>query len=161
MQKEIVNQSEIKLVGLSSRTNNKNDMNPEQAIIGKLMGQFFNENITSLISNRKTPGTLFSVYTEYDSNEHGDYTYFVGEEVSSFDNIPTHLKTLTIPTAKYQKFTTTGQIPEIIINARKQIWNMTPEDFGGKRTYQADFEIYDERARDPQSATLDIYIGIK
>jgi predicted transcriptional regulator YdeE len=42
----------------------------------------------------------------------------------------------------------------------QEIWKMTPEDFGGKRSYVADFEIYDERALDHQNVTLDIYIGI-
>ena len=37
---------------------------------------------------------------------------------------------------------------------------MTPEDFGANRAYISDFELYDERALNPQSAILDIYIGI-
>jgi len=84
------------------------------------------------------------------------------EEVSSFDNIPSEFQKLTIPAAKYQKFTTaTGKMTEVLITAWQKIWEMAPEDFGGTRTYQADFEIYDQRARDPANTILDIYIGIK
>jgi predicted transcriptional regulator YdeE len=32
---------------------------------------------------------------------------------------------------------------------------------GGDRMYRADFEIYDERAADPQSVVVDVYVGIK
>jgi predicted transcriptional regulator YdeE len=32
--------------------------------------------------------------------------------------------------------------------------------FGGKRAYIADFEVYDERSRDPDNTIVDIYIGI-
>lgn len=161
MKKEITNKSEIKLVGLTARTNSKNEMNPQTSKIGELAGRFWSQNIGALISNRKNPGVTYSVYTNYDSNEHGDYTYFIGEEVNSFDNIRSDLQQLTIPSSKYQKFTTpAGKMPEVVINAWQQIWKMSAEDFGGKRAYVADFEVYDQRASDPTNAILDIYIGI-
>lgn len=34
------------------------------------------------------------------------------------------------------------------------------EQLGGQRAYKADFEVYDQRAADPNSAVLDIYIGL-
>lgn len=162
MEKKLMNKPEIKLVGLSVRTNNTNEMNPEVSKIGKLAGQFWGQNIANQIYNRKNPGVTYSVYTEYDSDEHGDYTYFIGEEVDSFENVPQELQTLTIPAAQYQKFTTpSGKMPEVVINAWLQIWKMSANDFGGQRAYIADFEIYDQRAIDPNNTSLDIYIGIK
>ncbi len=162
MQKELANKSEIKFVGLSARTNNKNEMNPQTSKIGELVGRYRGQNLAAQIRNRKNPGVTLSVYTEYDSNEHGDYTYFIGEEVSSFENIPDAFQKLTIPASKYQKFTTpSGKMPEVLINAWQEIWKMTPDDFGGKRAYQADFELYDQRAADPANTSLDIYIGVE
>ena len=162
MKKELTNKAEIKLVGLTARTNNKNEINPATSKIGGLVGRFWGQNIAAQISNRKNPGVTFSVYTEYDSNEHGDYTYFIGEEVSSFEDAPSELQKLTIPAAKYQRFTTpSGKMPEVVINAWQQIWQMTSEDFEGNRAYIADFEVYDQRASDPTNASLDVYIGIK
>jgi predicted transcriptional regulator YdeE len=162
MKKELANKSQIKLVGLTERTNNKNEMNPQTAKIGGLASRFWGQNIASQIPNRKNPGITFSVYAEYESNEHGDYTYFIGEEVSSFEDTPLELQKLTISAAKYQKFTTSsGKMPQVVISAWQQIWQMTSEDFEGNRAYIADFEIYDQRASDPTNASLDIYIGIK
>ena len=162
MQKELVNEPEIKLVGLTARTNNKNEMNPQTSKIGKLVEVFQAENLASKISNRKNPGVSFAVYTEYESNEHGDYTYFIGEEVSSFENNLSELQQLTIPAGKYQKFTTPkGKMPEVVINAWQQIWQMSANDLGGERSYIADFEVYDQRAVDPENTSVDIYIGIK
>lgn len=161
MKKEMTNKTEIKLIGLSVRTNNKNEMNLQTSKIGELAGRFWGQNMAAQILNRKNPGVTFSVYTEYDSNEHGDYTYFVGEEVTSFENCSDNFRRLTIPASKYQKFTTpSGKMPEVVIAAWQQIWKMTPEDFGGNRAYQADFELYDQRASDPANTSLDIYIGI-
>src|SRR3990167_35451 len=162
MQKELTNKPEIKLVGLTARTNNKNEMNLETSKIGELAGRFWSQNIASQISNRKNPGVTLSVYTEYDSNEHGDYTYFIGEEVNSFENAPSEFQQLTIPASKYQKFTTPqGKMPEVVITAWQQIWKMSSADFDGNRAYQADFEVYDHRAQDTANACLDIYIGIE
>ncbi len=51
-------------------------------------------------------------------------------------------------------------MPDVIVNAWKKIWEMSPKDLGGKRSYQTDFEIYDERAADHQNIVLDLYISI-
>lgn len=162
MKKELVTKTEMKLVGLSVRTNNKNEMNPQTSKIAELAGRFWGQNIANQISNRQNPGVTFSVYTEYDSNEHGDYTYFIGEEVNAFENIPNTFQKLVIPFSKYQKFTTPeDKIPDVIINAWQQIWKMSESDFSGKRTYIADFEVFDQRASNPNQVVLDIYIGIK
>lgn len=162
MQKELVNKSEIKLVGLTARTNNKNEMNPQTSKIGELAGRFWSQQVAAQIPSRKNPGVTLSVYTEYDTNEHGDYTYFIGEEVDSFEDVAAHLQKLTIPATKYKKFTTpSGKMPEVVINAWQQIWKMSPSELGGDRAYVADFEIYDQRAIDPANTSLDIYIGIK
>jgi predicted transcriptional regulator YdeE len=162
MKKELAHKSEIKLVGLRVRTNNNNEMNPETSKIGELAGQFWGENIAAQIPHRVNPGVTLSVYTEYESNEHGDYTYFIGEEVGSFDPTPGELQKLTILAGKYQKFTTpSGKMPEVVVNAWREIWTMSRHDFGGERAYVADFEVYDQRAIDPTNTSVDIYIGIK
>ena len=136
-------------------------MNPTTSKIGELAVLYWGQNLAAQFSNRKNPGVTFSVYTEYDSNEHGDYTYFIGEKVGSFKNIPSEFQKLIIPAAKHQKFTTvSGKIPEMVINAWKEIWGMTIEDFSGTRAYRADFEIYDQRAIDTTNAVIDIYVGI-
>lgn len=162
MKKELTSKPEIKLIGLSARTNNKNEFNPETSKIGKLAGQFWGQNLAAQIPQRKNPGVTLAVYTEYASDEHGDYTYFIGEEVNSFDNLPQGLEKLTIPAAKYQKLTTpSGKMPQVVIQAWQDIWKMSAKDFGGARAYQADFEVFDQRASDPANASVDIYIGLK
>lgn len=161
MQKEIIQKPEIKLVGLCVRTNNKNEMDPATGKIGPLIQHYWNQNIAAQIQARKNPGVTFSVYTDYATDEHGDYTYFVGEEVSAFNHIPPDLQTCLIASALYQKFTTSaGKMPDIVIQAWQQIWAMTPAELGGKRAYLADFEVYDQRASDPSRAIVDLYIGI-
>ena len=163
MQKEQTHLNEITLIGRTARTNNMSEMNPETGKIAKLAGSYWMEQTATQFSHRTNPGVTYCAYTDFESDENGDYTYFIGEAVSSFDDQDLEqFSTLTIPASNYQKFTTEpGPIPSIIINAWHSIWNMTEKDFEGKRTYVADFEIYDHRASDLSNAVVDIFIGIK
>lgn len=161
MQKKLKELPAIKLIGITARTNNALEMNPATAKIGSTIQQYF-QGALSKMTHRKNPGITYCVYTDYKNDFTGDYTYFIGEEVESFDDISGDLKQLSIPGQSYIKFTTeSGPMPDVCINAWQEIWQMTPEKLGGERSYIADFEIYDERAADLQKAVLDIYIGIK
>lgn len=51
-------------------------------------------------------------------------------------------------------------MPDVIVNAWNEIWDMSSEKLGGKRSYKSDFEIYDERATDHQNIVLDVYVGV-
>ncbi len=163
MEKQKVSLPEIILVGLTTRTNNRNEMNPEVSKIGALAGMYWGKQVANNILHRARPGVTHSVYTDYESDERGDYTYFIGEAVGSVqDQDLQTFKTITIPASHYQKFTIqAGKMPDVVISAWQQIWNMKENEFGGKRKYIADFEVYDERAINPESTSVDIYIGIE
>jgi predicted transcriptional regulator YdeE len=162
MNKEKISLPSITLVGLSVRTNNADEQNPEKAQIGHLLGQYFQNDVPSKLKDRTNPGTTYMVYTDYASDEHGDYTCFFGEQVDSLDRQNLNeLKSMAIPANTYQKFTTeTGNMVEVVVKAWQEIWQMTPTDFEGTRNYKADFQIHDHRAADMNNATVDIYVGI-
>lgn len=162
MQQEKVGLDVIKLVGVTCRTNNADEMSPETSKIGPLFGTYLEEQVSEAFQARVNPGVTFAVYTDFETDETGEYTYFVGEEVSTLDGQDIeNFATLTIPKSEYQKFTTkTGQFPDVLIDAWETIWKMDSVDFGGRRKYIADFEVYDGRAVDPSNAAVDIYIGV-
>lgn len=150
---------EMTLIGISTRTNNQNEMNPETAKIGTTVQRYFSQALCSKIDNRVSPHKTYSVYTDYASDHSGDYTYFIGEAVDSTDNIPEGFTKITIPAQDYTKFTHgPGPMPQVCIELWQKIW--AQESLHAQRAYLADFEIYDERAMDPQNTSLDIYIGI-
>lgn len=163
MQKVQTKLDEIRLVGLTARTNNKNEMNSKISKIGELADSYWHNQIANQIKHRINPGVTYSVYTEFESDEHGDFTYFIGEAVSLIENQDLFpLKTLIIAPSQYQKFTTKpGKMPDVVISAWQEIWSMKKSDFAGKRKYIADFEIYDQKAADMDNAVIDIYIGIE
>lgn len=162
MQKIQIQLPEIKLAGITVRTNTKAEFDPLTAKISPCVQDYFHKQGAEKIPHRKNPGTTFSAFTEYESDYTGEYTYFIGEEVSSIHDIPKGLKSHIIPPQTYIKFTTEpGPMPNVVINAWQEIWKMSPETLGRKRRYHTDFEIYDERAKDPQRVVLDLYIGLE
>lgn len=163
MKKQKTHLPEIKLIGLMVQTNNKNEMVNETAKISKLASLYWREQIANNIKHRRKRGTTYAVYTDFESNEYGDYTYFIGEAVDSFESQDLEsFKKITIPESTYQKFTTVpGKMPNVVVSAWQEIWKMKEADFGGKRKYVADFEIYDARAVNQNNAIIDVYIGIE
>lgn len=163
MEKSLTILDEFILVGLTARTNNKNEINPKTSKIASLAQAYWHQQIAQLIKHRRQPGVTYAAYTEYESDENGDYTYFIGEAVNSTAGQDlSRFKVLTIPKSGYLKLTTpSGKMPDVVIDAWQQIWQMNPSDFGGKRKYIVDFEIYDEKAMDPEKTVVDIYIGVE
>src|SRR6185295_10491951 len=100
-----VHQAEKKIVGIKTRTNNQLETNSLEGKIFPVVKQYFHQNVAANIPNRIHPGTTFCIYTDYESDHHDDYTYFIGEEVASFEGVPDDLETLVIPPQKYIKFT--------------------------------------------------------
>jgi|SRR5579871_3049952 len=162
MQKTQVILPEIKLIGISIRTNNNDEISPETGKISSCVKRYFHQSLYNRIPHRTKPGITLCVYTNYESDHTGDYTYFIGEEVTSFDGCPAELEQLVIPPQTYVKFTNgPGPMPEVIREPWFKIWQMSDKTLGGKRNYWADFELYDERASDHQNTVVDIFIGIE
>ncbi|MBS0236625.1 MAG: GyrI-like domain-containing protein [Proteobacteria bacterium] len=161
MQKTIIHAPMMQLVGITCRTSNALEMDVGTAQIGATLGRYMGE-MAAKLKNRKRPGITYVVYHEYESDIHGPYTYFIGEEVTDTSELAPGLISLVVPAQKYVRFTTNpGQMPQVCINAWQEIWKMTDEDFGSSRAYIADLELYDERSADPQNTVMDICIGVK
>ncbi len=162
MQKTQLDLPEIKLAGIKVRTNNKREYDPLTAKISACVQHYFHQQLAEKIPHRKNPGTTLCAYSDYESDYTGEYTFYVGEEVDSFADLPEGLETHIIPPQTYVKFTTeAGPMPDVVINAWQKIWKMSPETLGGPRRYETDFQVHDARAKDPQNTVLDIYIGLK
>ena len=57
------------------RTNNKNEMDPNKSKIGPLATAYWSDNMAVKFQHRTKPGVTYCVYTDYASDEHGDYTF--------------------------------------------------------------------------------------
>ena len=109
----------------------------------------------------KRDSNLYAVYSDYDSNQNREYTFMVGATVKPEIAAPAGMVLKIVAPGKYAVMTSQkGPFPKVIPEAWSEIFQL--EDQGKlNRTYHTDFELYDDRALDPQNGQVDIYIGLK
>jgi len=111
----------------------------------------------------KLPRTLddpaiYAVYTDYTSDEHGAYTLVLGVAVERKTKVSEGLRRVCIPAGEVAKFHVAGNPAEVVWRTWKHIngaWNTR-----GRRRYVADFERYPLQDLQPDSAVIDIAVGL-
>ena len=160
MNPKVVQQDGFTVVGIAARTSNAKEMTAD-GIIGKQWMRVFQEGLIGKIPN-KADASIVAVYTDYASDHNGEYTYLLGARVTSDADGPEGMVAKKIPGGRFAVFTSEkGPAPQVIPATWMKINSLPPTAVGGDRTYRADYEIYDERARDPQNLQVDVYVGIK
>lgn len=148
---ETVNLKEKTVVGLSARTNNSS---PEmEKIIGGLWQKFYSPEICANIKNRANQKAL-GIYTDYDSDEKGDYTIAVMCEVNEASELPQGTEVRRIPAGQYAKFIVKGNMLTAVREFWRELWNMDLN-----RAFVCDFEEYQNA--DPENAEIHMYISLK
>jgi len=160
MNPKVVQQGSFTVVGIAVRTSNAKEMTAD-GVIGKQWGRLMAEGLLAKIPN-KSDKAIVAVYTEYASDQNGEYTFLLGARVSSDAAVPAGMVAKKIPAGRYAVFTTErGPAAKVVPEEWMRINSLPKSAVGGDRVYGADFEIYDERASDPQNAQVDVYVGIK
>jgi predicted transcriptional regulator YdeE len=95
------------------------------------------------------------VYYDYENDENGLFSYFIGCRVEPNTETPQDLDELFIPEQNYDKVIAKGRMTGCITEAWKSIWAANIN-----RKFGFDFEIYDERSRDWENAEIDIYVSV-
>jgi len=141
-------------MGIAVRTSNED----QQAAIDipALWERFFSENIMEKIPSR-IDSAIYSVYTDYESDYTRPYTCIVGCRVSNLNDVPEGLTGKVIEGGKFAAFTAKGNLNEgAVFNTWLEIWKTSL-----LRAYTAAFEVYGERALNPEDAEVDIFIALK
>ena len=153
-------QDSFYVAGYSARTNNAAEVSGDGKI-RSMWQQWFEENLGTKIPNR-VDNDVLAVYSDYASDENDDYTYTLGARVSSVNDLPPGLTYRKIIAGRYTVFTTEdGPVTQVMRAEWQKIWTTPPTVLGGKRAFVTDFEVYDQRAADPQHAQVDIHIGVQ
>lgn len=142
------------VIGISVRTTNENNQVAKD--IGDLWGRFINDKVLEAIPN-KIDNTIYSIYTDYESDHTKPYTTILGCKVKKLDIIPNGMVGKSIKGGNYVKFSTKGDLmKDLVINKWFEIWEMDLD-----RLFTADFEVFGEKAQNPADAEIDILIAIK
>lgn len=144
-------QNEKFFIGLELRTNNDECSMAMPAH----KDRFFKENILSQIPN-KINGNILALYTDYEGDYTKPYSWILGCEVSSLDQVPEGLVGKVIPESNYAVFTTQGEFPQGLIAVWQNIWKS-----GLQRLYTSDFEVYRSDFDPQQNPEVKVYIAIE
>ncbi|HZQ23830.1 MAG TPA: GyrI-like domain-containing protein [Terriglobales bacterium] len=156
----ILDEKGFTVVGVACRTSNAREMTSD-GLIGKQWERFQQENMLGRITKRLNDNVL-AVYTDYASDKDGEYTFLIGAKVSSAEQLPAGMVTKQVPAGRYAVFISErGAAARVVPATWMRIWRLPRSAPGGDRAYHADYELYDQRAADPQNAQVEIHVGIK
>lgn len=142
------------IIGISIRTTNENGQASKE--IAELWGKFMSESILEKIPN-KVDNEIYSLYTDYEGDHTKPYTAILGCKVENLDNIPSGMVGKSFSGGTYTKTTAKGDLMQgLVVNQWSKIFEMELD-----RTFDADFEIFGEKAQNPSDAEVDFYVGIK
>lgn len=160
MNPKVVRQEGFIVVGIAVRTSNAREMTAD-GVIGKQWARLMQEGLLAKIPY-KADQSIVAIYTDYASDHNGEYTFLLGARVTSAADVPAGMVTRQIPAGKFAVFISEkGPAQQVVPATWMRINSLPKSASGGDRTYAADYEIYDERARDPQNVVVDVYVGIK
>lgn len=139
------------IIGIAIRTTNQNGQS--QKDIAELWGRFMGQGLIAQIPN-KANNEIYCMYTEYESDFMGAYTTILGCKATSLDKIPVGFIGKEIPKITYKHYKAVGALPDCVGKVWGEIWQS-----GIDRKYIADFDVYGEKAQNPQDAEVDIYVS--
>ncbi|MDX2242485.1 MAG: GyrI-like domain-containing protein [Leptolyngbyaceae cyanobacterium bins.302] len=147
----------MKFIGVEAKTSSQLESNKKTAQIPGLHRKFLKEGLEEKIPNRIDSDLYFAVYTNYESDQTGTYSFILSAEVSNSDEVPDGMVAIDIPTAQYLVFTVKGSLPHALTRTWKEIWNYFANNKVYQRAYTADFEVYDKSFPD----LVEVYIAIQ
>jgi predicted transcriptional regulator YdeE len=150
MKHTVEHQKKKFFIGLELRTNNEECSSSMPAH----KERFFGENVPSKIPN-KVNDNILALYTDYEGDYTKPYSWILGCEVSSLDEIPEGLVGKVIPESNYAVFATQGSFPQGLIAAWQAIWKSNLD-----RSYTSDFEVYRSGFDLQKNPQVKIYIAI-
>lgn len=149
----IVDVQGLRIQGLSVRTCNADEAQPDCARIGALWADFTKQTTPHIAQ----AALIYGVYHHYDSDANGAYDFLVGHDAGQFKataNDPS-CTTVDLQAGAYAVFEARGDRPQSVINAWKRVWAYFAEpNCPHKRVYTTDFERYG------LDGTVDIYIAL-
>ncbi|MFK7771221.1 MAG: GyrI-like domain-containing protein [Saprospiraceae bacterium] len=141
------------IIGIDTRTSNQEGKAAQD--IPALWNRFLSQNLMEQVPN-KVGAEIFCIYTEYEGDHNLPYTALLGCKVDNLDNVPEGMRGMTFTTQKLEKFTTKGNLQQGAVWQKwLKIWEEQLD-----RTYSFDFEVYGEKAQNPEAAEVDIYISV-
>lgn len=142
------------IIGIAVRTTNENEQGAKD--IAGLWNRFLSENLLAKIPNR-VDNTVYSLYSDYEGDHTQPYTALLGCKVTNLDNLPEGMVAWEIKGGTYVHLTAKGDLTKGLIVAQ---WSKIVE-LDIRRSFEADFEVFGEKAQNPAQAEVDFFVSVK
>src|SRR5208337_836846 len=139
------------VVGIACSTRNAD----AQESIPGCWQEFLKQNASAMIPHRATPPVMYAVYSDYESDWTGYYSYLLGCGVTRADTVPVGMETRRIPPQTYAVFRAKGRMPDEITGVWANVWASELP-----RTYTHDFELYDKRFTRPSAKEAEVWVAV-
>ncbi len=157
---QTVHKDKFTVIGIECRTSNELELQSKGCIAG-IVARVRKDGVLRKLPNRIGPNT-YALYTNYKSDYHGPYTYFLGAEVTPGTRAPRGLVKREVPAGEYAMFTGAGSPAiNVVLKLWQHIWSLE-EAHQIDRAYKTDFEVHHgiDENNDP-GGRVDVYIGLK
>lgn len=150
--------AEKTIQGISIRTTNANEMNPETAKIAALYENFYQ----NIVVDYQHGARVYGVYFDYESDANGLFSVLAGAD--RIESSTVELQQVKIVAGDYLVFKGEGEMPQAVIDTWMKIWDFfsesntsknTDDSTQYKRAYKTDFEFYKSESQ------VEIHIGIE
>ena len=126
----------FRVAGLTARTSNRDESDPEAARIGFLWNRFFGERVYEKTPHRIDDMRLYGVYSDYEADAHGAFDITTGVAVADGP------ASVRIEGGNYLVFSARGEMPRMVTELWDQIWAYFEAHPEIQRRYRSDFEAY-------------------
>ena len=138
----------LMLAGLSVKTNNANEKKEETAKIMQLWDDYETTGTYGKTFNKNVHSPMYCFYSEYEDGLAGDFKATVAIEVTKPKNA------VIIENERYLVFSNEGELPEIVAQTWKEIFEYFENNDKYTRKFNIDFEKYSNKD------DIEIYISI-
>ena len=126
----------FRVAGLTARTSNRDESDPEAARIGFLWNRFFGERVYEKTPHRIDDMRLYGVYSDYEADAHGAFDITTGVAVADGP------ASVRIEGGNYLVFSARGEMPQMVTELWDTIWAYFEAHPEIQRRYRSDFEAY-------------------
>jgi len=160
MNPKLADEPGFTVIGIEARTSNAKELTHE-GVIGKQWSRFVKDSLVAQIPN-KADVAIVALYTDYASDKDGEYTFLLGARVTSTAQVPSGMVAMRVSPGRYAIFTSDkGPVPKVVVDTWQKIWSVPKGSPGADRAYKTDYEVYDQRAANPENAQVEVHVGIK
>jgi len=150
----------FQVTGLSVRTRNSDETNPDTARIGPLWDRFFSQSCERHLPAAGHDGRLYGVYSAYESDASGAFDVTAGVATAHSADGPAgegsgaQVQRVPVQAGQYLVFSGQGAMPQMVIDTWSAVWHYFAQNPQVQRRFDTDFEAYSGPDQ------VDIHIGI-